>query len=264
MDFNNKLVWITGASGGIGEALALALSHKGARLVLSARRAEQLEQVRTRCTAPARHVVLALDMADTASLDAAVAAAKRIGTVDVLINNAGVSQRSLACDTGMAVVRNLMEVNFFAQVALTQGVLPGMVSQHSGMIVNLASVAGKIGNPKRSGYCASKHALIGYMDALRAELKDTGVVVCNICPGFVQTNISVNALTADGNQLNQMETSIAAGIPVTQFAGQMIAAIEVERAETVITGGGKVGLGYWAHRVSPNFYHWMLQRVATP
>jgi len=264
MDFNNKLVWITGASSGIGEALALALSHKGARLVLSARRAEQLEQVRKRCRQPELHFIVPLDMTDGASLDTALAALKRIGTVDVLINNAGISQRALARDTGMAVLRNLMEVNFFAQVTLTQGVLPDMISQRRGVIVNLASVAGKIGSPRRSGYCASKHALVGYMDALRAELKDTGVAVCNICPGFVQTNISVNALTADGGRHNTMESYIANGIPVAQFAERMIAAIEAERAETVITGLGKDGIGYWAHRISPNFYHWMIQRVAAP
>lgn len=264
MDFNNKLVWITGASSGIGEALALALSKKGARLILSARRAEQLEQVRGRCQQPQRHTVLPLDMANGTTLDAALAAVKRIGTVDVLVNNAGISQRSMARETGIDVVRNLMEVNFFAQVVLTQGVLPAMVAQRSGVIANLASIAGKIGNPKRSGYCASKHALVGYMDALRAELKDTGVAVCTICPGFVQTNISVNALTADGSQLNHMEVNIANGIPVDQFADSMIAAIEAERAETVVTGGGKVAAGYWAHRLSPNFYHWMIRRIVTP
>jgi len=264
MDFNNKLVWITGASSGIGEALALALSKKGASLILSARRGAQLEEVRVRCQQPARHVVLPLDMTDTVSLDTALAAVKQIGTVDVLINNAGISQRSLARDTSIDIVRNLMEVNFFAQVVLTQGVLLGMVAQRSGVIANLASVAGKIGNPKRSGYCASKHALLGYMDALRAELKDTGVAVCNFCPGFVHTNISVNALTADGTRLDKMESNIANGIPVAQFADTMIAAMEAERAETVVTGGGIAGLGYWAHRLSPNFYHWMIRRVRTP
>jgi len=264
MDFADKNVWITGASSGIGEALALALSRKGARLILSARRTEQLEAVRARCANPSQHRVLALDLAQPASIDAALAQVKQIGTVDVLINNGGISQRAKAVDSSMQVVRNLMEVNFFGQVALTQGVLPGMIAQRSGSIANLASVAGKIGNPRRSGYCASKHALIGYMDALRAELKDTGVNVCNICPGFVQTNISVNALTADGSPLNTMETDIANGIPVDKFVSHMIAAIEAGRAETVITGGGKAGLGYWAHRVSPNFYHWMVQRVPTP
>jgi len=132
MDFNNKLVWITGASSGIGEALALALSKKGASLILSARRGAQLEEVRVRCQQPARHVVLPLDMTDTVSLDTALAAVKQIGTVDVLINNAGISQRSLARDTSIDIVRNLMEVNFFAQVVLTQGVLLGMVAQRSG------------------------------------------------------------------------------------------------------------------------------------
>lgn len=264
MDSNNKLVWITGASSGIGEALALALSRKGARLVLSARRAEQLERVRERCQQPQRHTVVTLDMSDGATLEAALTAVKRLGTVDVLVNNAGISQRSMARETGIDVVRNLMEVNFFAQVVLTQGVLPGMVAQRRGIIANLASVAGKIGNPRRSGYCASKHALVGYMDALRAELKDTGVTVCTVCPGFVQTNISVNALTADGSQHKHMESDIAGGIPVGQFADRMIAAIEAERAETVITGGGKVAVGYWAHRLSPNFYHWMIRRIATP
>lgn len=264
MDFSNKLVWITGASSGIGEALALALSRKGARLVLSARRAEQLEQVRARCQQPDRHTVVTLDMTDGASLEAALAAVRHIGPVDALINNAGISQRAMALDTSIDVVRNLMEVNFFAQIALTQGVLPGMVARRSGLIANLASVAGKIGNPKRSAYCASKHALVGYMDALRAELKETGIAVCTFCPGFVQTNISVNAVTADGSQLNRMEPNIANGIPVDKFADMMVAAMEAERAETVITGGGKVAFGYWAHRLSPNFYHWMIRRVATP
>jgi dehydrogenase/reductase SDR family protein 7B len=264
MNFNNKLVWITGASSGIGEALALALSRKGARLILSARRTEQLEQVRSRCQQPELHHIVRLDLADSASREAALAGVRGIGALDVLINNAGISQRSLACDTGLDVVRNLMEVNFFAQVILTQGVLPDMLARRSGVIVNVASVAGKIGNPRRSGYCATKHALIGYMDALRAELKHSGIVICNVCPGFVQTNISINAMTGDGSRLNQMESSIARGIPVARFAERMIAAVEAERAETVITGGGKAGLGYWAHRLSPNFYHWIIRHVAAP
>ena len=183
MDIDGQRVWITGASSGIGAALAVACSKAGAQVVLSARRQTELEQVAAQCGD--RADIQLLDVADPESIQAAVdAVQQRHGGVDVLINNAGITQRSTAVQTDMAVYRRLLEVNLFGTIALTSAVLPGMLSRGAGQIVAVASVAGKVGVPLRTGYCAAKHAVVGYCDALRAEVQDQGVGVLVVCPGF--------------------------------------------------------------------------------
>ena len=178
MSFRGKTVWITGASSGIGASLALELAQRGATLVLTARRSDRLEEVRAKCPEPERVHIVSGDLLDerswTALADEAEAAA---GPIDVLINNAGITQRATALDTNMTDVRRLMELNFFAPVALTNAVVPSMISRGSGHIVIISSVTGYVGTPYRSSYAASKHAVRGYFDSLRAELHDTGVGV---------------------------------------------------------------------------------------
>ena len=189
MEFAGKTIWITGASSGIGEGLALAFARAGARLVLSGRRVEALAEVAGRCQAST--LLLPFEATDLAILPQVVAEAEaKTGGIDILINNAGISQRSLALDTDFSVYRTIMEVDYFAPLRLTQLVLPAMVRRGSGAIVNNASVAGKVGSPLRTAYCGAKHALVGWSDALRAEIAQYGVSVHVVTPGFVATGIA--------------------------------------------------------------------------
>jgi NADP-dependent 3-hydroxy acid dehydrogenase YdfG len=203
--FENQVVWITGASSGIGEALAVKLAAAGAKLVLSARRQNELKRVAAVCEAVgadrAGLLVLPLDVTDWAAMPAA---AERVletfDRIDMLLNNAGISQRSLCVDTDMSVYRNLFEVDVLGQIALTKAVLPLMLERRSGHIAITSSVAGKIGVPYRTGYCAAKHAVMGFYDALRAEVAGHGVKVTTITPGYIRTNISVHALTGSSSK----------------------------------------------------------------
>ncbi|MEI6487267.1 MAG: SDR family NAD(P)-dependent oxidoreductase [Sphingomonadales bacterium] len=231
-DVTGKTIWITGASSGIGKGLALALAQAGARLVLSGRNAAALADVAAQCPGS---MVEAFEVTD---LDALPAIAARVeaatGGIDCLVNNAGISQRSLALDTAFGVYRTLMEVDFFAPLRLTQLVLPAMVARGSGRIINNASVAGKVGSPLRTGYCAAKHALVGWSDALRAEIAQYGVQVHVLTPGFVATGIGANALTGDGSQKGAGDDPVDGGISIAEAAQQIIAGITANRPEIAV------------------------------
>ena len=238
--FSDNVVWITGASSGIGEALACALVREGAIPVLSARRAEELERVRARCLelgAPDA-LALPLDVTDAAAMPAAAHAVHaRFGRIDTLINNAGISQRSLCVDTDMAVYRQLFEVDVFGQIALTKAVLPVMLDQRDGHIAVTSSVVGKIGVPLRTGYCAAKHAVMGFFDALRAETAKQGIQVTTITPGYIRTEISVNALRGDGVEYGKVDDEIAQGMDATACAEAILAGLR--KGEPEIAMGGK-------------------------
>jgi NAD(P)-dependent dehydrogenase (short-subunit alcohol dehydrogenase family) len=219
--FKDKSVWITGGSSGIGEALALQLAAQGAKITLSARREDALNRVRDLCISQGSDagdiLVLPLDVTDHESMPAAVASViNTFGRIDMLINNAGISQRSLCVDTDMSVYRQILEVDVLGQIALTKSVLPLMLEQGSGHIAITSSVAGKIGAPQRTGYCAAKHAVMGFFDALRAEVSRHGMQVTTITPGFIRTNISVNALKGDGSEFGTVDDDIAGGMDVTR------------------------------------------------
>ena len=221
--FRNQVAWITGASSGIGEALALQFAAEGAMVVLSARRKEELDRVKELCTGKGLSseevLVLPLDVTDQESMPGAVQrVTDSFGRIDWLINNAGISQRSLCVDTDISVYRQLFEVDVIGQIALTKKVLPLMLEQGSGHIAITSSVAGKIGVPYRTGYCAVKHAVMGFFDALRAEMASRGIQVTTITPGFIHTNISVHALKGDGSGFGTVDDDIAAGMYVTRCA----------------------------------------------
>lgn len=230
----NKVVWITGASGGIGEALARVAAQQGAKLVLSARRVDELERVRLACSDPNRVAVLPLDLMDFDAVKAAADAQLCFGPVDILVNNAGATQRSLTLETEMSVYRRLMELDYFAPVALTRAVLPGMVERKRGHVVMVSSVAGKFGAPLRSGYCAAKHALNGFTEAVRAELWREGVHFTTACPGFVRTQISVNALAGDGGAHGKMDEAQAKGMAPQLCAEKIWKAVAANREEVLI------------------------------
>lgn len=259
MTFNKQVVWITGASTGIGEALALEFARQGARLVLSARNVLALERVQAAC-APAPALVVPLDITDAASLPAAVELVlAHYGRLDVLFNNAGLSQRSLALETTLAVDRQLMEVNYFGTVALTKAVLPHLLRQGSGQIVVVSSLVGKFGSPYRSAYAASKHALHGFFDSLRAELTDKGIGVTLICPGFIRTNISVNALTGDGAPLGTMDDATNQGMVPAVFAQRALRAVAKGRNEVYIRG--RETMGVLLKRLSPGLFAQLLTKA---
>lgn len=222
MDFNRKIVWVTGASSGIGEALAKGLAARGAKVILSGRRVEALERVAEGLSTET--LVLPFEATDYEALPAVVAKSEQWrGGVDLLINNAGVSQRSLALDTTFDVYRTLMEVDFFAPLRLTQLVLPAMVERKSGAIAIVSSVAGKVGAPIRTGYCAAKHAVVGYFEALRAEVEIAyGIRVHVILPGSVKTGVSVNSLTGDGSRRGKNDVNIENGMDPNHAAQIML------------------------------------------
>lgn len=259
--YTGKVVWITGASSGIGEALAYELARRGAKLILSARRTEQLEAVRARCERPGDHLVLPLDLADAAKLpEAAKQVLDRFGAIDILVNNSGISQRSMANETSLDVDRRVMEVNYMGTVALTKAVLPSMLERGRGHIVVVSSLAGKVGTPLRSAYCASKHALQGFFDCLRAEVHDRGLRVTIVCPGFVKTDITVNALKGDGSSFAQMGDAQAKAMTADEFARKCASELEREGAEIMIGGGFEV-TAVKLSRFLPGLYRYLVRRV---
>ncbi len=258
MYYKDRIIWITGASSGIGAALAQELSRLGSTLILSARNAKKLEEVRQTLTDPARHEVLPLDLTDTAALaDIANEAVGFYGRVDFLINNGGVSQRSLAIDTPVDIDRKLMETNFIGPVALTKALLPSMLALKKGHIVVISSLTGKFGTPLRSGYAASKHALHGFFDALRAETWKQGIAVTLICPGYVKTDISLNAMTADGSPQGTMDKGQENGMLPEVLARKILRAVEAGKNEVYF--GGMERMGVYMKRFFPNVFSRMIR-----
>lgn len=258
MKLRGSVVWITGASSGIGEALALQASERGAKLILSARRAEELERVRAACACPEQVALLPLDLTSFDAVRAAQAAAATFGPVDILVNNAGISQRSLLVDTQLSTYRTLFELDFFAVVALTCAVVPAMRARGVGQVVVVSSITGKVAVPLRTGYSAAKHALQGFMDAARAELQRDGLVFTTVCPGFVRTNLSYNAITGDGGRHDRLDSGQAKGLSAADCAQQIWHAVEHDRAEILI------GREAWAarmQRLAPGLLRFVLGRT---
>lgn len=259
MRFRGRSVWITGASSGIGEALALAFAREGARVLLSARRTAELERVRGLCPAGSAET-LALDLADHSSLAAVAQRAwAEFGPVDIMVHNGGISQRSLAKVTAPDVDARLIAVNYLGPVFLTKALLPRMLERGQGHFVVISSLVGKLGSPLRSGYAGSKHALHGFFDSLRAECQGAGIHVTMICPGFVRTDISRNALTGDGSAQGTMDRATGRGISAGACAGRILDAVAARRVEVYV--GGREKLGVYVMRFSPAFFAWLLRRV---
>lgn len=260
-ELRNKIVWITGASSGIGEALAHAFAAEGAFLVLTARNREKLEQVRSDCMPfAAGCLVEPADLSDTASLGPLVERViGQTGRIDMLVNNAGRSQRSLAGETPLEIDRDIMELNFFSVVALTKLVLPHMISNRSGHIVVTSSITGKFGSPLRSAYAASKHALQGFFESLRPELAGDHIRVTIVSPGFIHTNISVNAVTRDGTAYQKMDRGQARGMDPSQCAAKIVKAVKKDRRELLV-GKMEISMVYIRHYI-PAVYHWLIRKI---
>lgn len=262
MDFSNKVVWITGASSGIGRALAIELAHQNANLILSSRNRSDLEAVKNQCENIERVKIITLDLEKTETFGSKVEEAiSTFGTIDILVNNGGISQRSLAEETAIEVDKRIMDINYLGTVALTKSLIPHFQSKKAGHFVVTTSIVGKIGTPLRSSYAASKHALHGFFDSLRAELFKDNIAVTLICPGFVKTNISLNALTGDGSPQKKMDTATQNGITPERFAKLMAKAIAKQKEEVYIAGA-KEKLGVYVKRFFPKVLSVMIRKLS--
>jgi dehydrogenase/reductase SDR family protein 7B len=255
----NKVVWVTGASGGIGEALARQAAEAGARLVLTARRESELERVRQACPDPSRVAVLPADLLVEDAEALAMRAEAFFGAIDVLVNNAGVTQRATVLETQMATYRHIFELDTFVPIALTKALLPGMVERRGGHVVTVSSVVGYISSPGRSGYAAAKHALHGFFDAARAEHHRDGVRFTLACPGFVNTDISRNALRGDGSAHATMDKGQANGLPPEVCAQRIWRAVRRRRAEVFI---GRESLVIYLRNWFPPLYRALIARIS--
>jgi len=259
MNFQGERVWITGASSGIGEALAVAFHQAGARLILSARRPDELKRVQILCGGEASAKILPLDVTQGAELPQKASVALGIfGGIDILVNNAGVTQRSLVKDTELDVYRKLMEVNFFGAVALTKAVLPSMIESKRGHIVAISSLVGKFGTPLRSGYAAAKHALHGFFDSLRAEVSRHGIKVLLVCPGYIRTDVSLHALRGDGSAHAQMDSGQARGMPAEICAAEIL--LGIARGKEEIYVGKRDKYIVYLKRFFPRLFSRMIAR----
>lgn len=259
MTFKDKVIWITGASSGIGKALAIELSKQDCKLILSSRRENVLLDVKSQCSNPDNVEVLTLDLGNYHNMKPiADCAISLYGKIDILINNGGISQRSLIIDTAIAVDKKLMEIDYLGTVALSKAILPHFIRNQSGHYVTVTSLMGKFSSPYRSSYCGAKHALHGFFDALRLEHDKDHIRVTMICPGFVNTDIARNALKGDGSTLQDQDAATENGLEVTEFAQKMLKAINKEKFEAYI-GKGEVK-GIYLKRFFPKLLHKVILR----
>lgn len=259
MTEEGKIVWITGASSGIGEHLAYAYALEGATLILSARRWNELERVKGKCARPDLVHLVALDLENDASIALAAQEVKeKFGYVDVLVNNGGISQRSLALETPVEIDRRILQINYISHVTLTKLVAPWMVARNQGTIVVITSLTGKWGFFLRSAYAASKHALHGFFESLRLELEPHHIQVSLVTPGFIATNISKNAIDAEGNASGEMDAYQAQGLAPDLCAQQILEGVRRKKLEFGV--GKKELIGLYVRRFFPNLFHRLLRK----
>lgn len=256
MKEDTKVVWITGASGGIGEALSLQYAEKGWKVVLSARREDELKRVASQFDKPENALVLPMDVTKVEELtEKTDQVISNFGKIDICILNAGISNRSYVRDTQLEVFNKLMEVNYLGSVAHTLALLPIFRKQGHGHFVVVSSLMGKFSSPGRAAYSASKHALHGFFEGLRLEEYPT-IKVTMICPGFVQTNVTANALGPDGQPQGTIDRTTAEGVPVEKAAAKIIRAIDKNKKELVFGGFEKIGV--YIKPISPSLLNWMI------
>jgi len=260
--FQNKVIWITGASSGIGKETAIALSKfKNVSLIISARNETNLLEVKSTCTSNgASCSILLLDLEQTQELDTKAKQAIAIyNRIDILIHNGGISQRSSVEETPIDNDRKIMEIDYFSTVILTKAVLPHMLAQKYGHIVAVSSISGVFGFPLRSAYCAAKHAMYGFYEAMDIELRPKGVAVTIVSPGRIQTNISFSALTKDGTPHGMLDDGQKNGMPVEVCVQKMLRAIAKQKHETLI--GGKEVIMAHIYRKMPRLFHCIAAKI---
>ena len=231
LDLKNKVIWITGASSGIGEALAYVCANEGAQLIISARREDELKRVAANCKIDSQNIfILTLDLELSSTIEEKVnRVIQKFGRIDVLINNSGIGHRTKAVNTPTEIDRKIMEVNFFGTINLTKAVARQMQKQKSGKLVVVTSIMGKYGLPLYATYSASKHALYGYFESLRQELFSDNVKVLIISPGFINTDVSTKLLREDGSAYGIKSDSQEKGMSATECAKGIVKAVKSNR-----------------------------------
>jgi dehydrogenase/reductase SDR family protein 7B len=249
--FENKVVWITGASSGIGEALAYAFARQGAKLILSSRNKKALENVKNNCAQTPNEIhILPLDLTKLKTLNKKAKKALYIyGRIDIMVHNAGVALRDLVANTDIQIDKKIMDINYFGAVVLTKAVLPSMMKRESGHFLVISSVSGKYGVPKLSAYSASKHALHGFFESLRAEVAKNNIKITMVVPGFVRTNITVNALNGDGTKYGKQMCVQKNGLNPSSVAIKILEKAEKNKEEVLI--GRLEVLGVYCQRLFP-------------
>ncbi|MBK7214772.1 MAG: SDR family oxidoreductase [Bacteroidales bacterium] len=260
-DLKNKTAWITGASSGIGEALCYELASEGCNLVLSSNEPEELERVKSLLSARGtKSVVLPFDLTDIDSIPGiAQKAISSFGSIDLVFNNGGISQRSMILETPIANDRKIMEINYFSSIAITKAILPHFLKNGGGHIAVTSSLSGLFGFPLRSAYCASKHALHGFYETLRIEYLKENVKVTIACPDRVRTKISVNALAANGKPHGQMDARQDKGITPEDCARAIIKA--VKKNKIVVLIGGAERISVYIKRYFPSLFYKLISKV---
>ena len=249
-----KVIWITGASSGIGEALTYAYAQQGARLILSSRNKRALERVRENCAHTQSEIhILPLDLSKLRTLNKKANHAQKIyGKIDVMVHNAGVASRDLAANIDLDTDQKIMNTNYFGCVVITKALLPSMLARKSGQFIVVSSVSGIYGVPKLSSYSASKHALHGFFESLRAEVTKDNIKITMAIPGFVKTPITVNALNGDGSKHGKMMEVQDRGLNPSHVALTILDAASKNKEEVLI---GKLELlGVYCKRLFPDLF----------
>lgn len=260
--YNKKTIWITGASGGIGQAMAKALASAGARLILSApeQDTEALNTLLGYCANGETHRVISFDLTSQSSIDGAADQILNQGIeVDILVNNAGMTHRSQILDTDIKVDRTLMEINYLGPLALTKRLLPGMIERGRGQIVVISSVLGLIATPQRSAYIAAKHAMTGFYEALRSEVANQGIDITLVFPGFVKTDIAKNAFTGSGGRHGQADPGQEAAMAPEVFVDKVLKGVRRRQERLLIAGKEKILV--YLTRVSPALVSQIVRRI---
>lgn len=255
--FKDKRIWITGASSGIGEELALQLNALGAYTILSARRTEKLDEIRSKCTFPENTFIVPLDLNKGTCIKTAVDNVVNLGRLDLVINNAGIAQKGLVLENTMEVERMIMETNYFGTIELTKAILPHYLEQGHGWFAVVTSIAGIVGVPGRSAYAASKHALHGFFDSLRAEQYPCPIDVTIIMPGFINTSITAKELRGNGEQNGAVEKSHRLGMSSQKCAGKIIR--KLARKPNNIKVGGVEIFSLYLSRFAPNLFGFLIR-----
>jgi short-subunit dehydrogenase len=250
MELQNKVIWITGASSGIGAAL-VELLHQDNQLILSARGVEKMKRLLDNINADKdKHFILPLDLSNHQEMQGKCdEVIMKFGQIDCMVHNGGISQRAFSYDASFEVDKKVIDIDLLGTIALTKVVLPEMLKKSSGQFVVISSLAGKFGVKLRSAYCAAKHGLHGYFDSLRAECHEKGIGVTLICPGFINTDVSKNALTGTGAQSGRHDESQANGMSAAQCAKKIISAVNKGKEEQLI--GGKEIIAVYLKRFLP-------------
>jgi len=261
INFKDRLVLITGAASGIGKAITLQLAKEGAKLIIADRAIEEIKKVQEECL---KHTsfceTLTFDLNNPSEVSSAASRIlEKYGPVYLLINNGGISQRSLAHETPIELDRKIMEIDFFSYVILTKAFLPSMIERKEGYIAATSSLSGKFGFHQRSAYAAAKHAIQGYFETLRMELKPHGISVTIAYPGSINTNISVNAIEKDGNKHGVMDPAQSKGMSAEDCAKHYITAIKKGRPEVLI--GGKEFIMFHLKRFFPRLFFKLISKV---